>query len=849
MHETLLDHLALLKDTKAINALLSGLPIQLHDGSIASIVARIPWPNPLTSNVGFSLHSLNLIFHLVPTSPNVQHSPVVDLSSSVASIAESFVHGELSPREERFLRESVHVDYPSLSPHQSKDESSNVPGSIDPFLSAEDEEFQSETDPEGVSIFASLIERLLARFEFDALDTRITLIHPGRASFTATIAEIRYTTESNGVSGQTGSSDVALGESGVVSISGVSVTARNLHQPIPPYPPTPSSISTLPAIDPGYSSHVDSPLSHSPRSRSSSSSSLDEETQLLMSQSILSLPPRPPSPASSLASSLYQSATSDAPAVDTSISDLPSRGGESSSHMPASLSQQDFALPLEDPSDVDGTEVCETILSITSNPIVIRLTTPSPDPHPGPPTPLVDPGLPAGQPPTQRHTNSKVCEKLQLSGELGTITCVFRAWQIRRILDLSESWTSHVPLKSSIVPEPPAAPTSPAEGPANSLGSISMGLEARLSVRHVVIILLPSCASDDLQQSRDLPSMCLGDQFFAQPLSPPNLRHGYIRGLFEGLSLSVTLDTPNPDEGSLSQRKSDAARHQRGTTSGIPKNTMLSTFSIFDVSVLSFRKSSLASGSTMLASPILVTDRYLPSQYPAAHVHPDFAGPTTDDLRASTYPSLPTFDVVDWTTEKHQGNGHKLSTWRCKPKRPRHQQQRREKQDVPTVSDGGDKQPSQLSSPAIHVIVQRVIPPTTKSRIDAVDAVEATLAPLHIFADLELLLSHTGVSAFLDDILDSSSGNDSGGRPGLDKASSHEGDPTSEPEDVSTPPASPGLLDENSRAKERLRLEKLVLHDMEVDDDYPQKMNIKHTLKSGRKVLDQWLIFHLLTVT
>ena len=840
MHETLLDHLALLKDIKAINALLSDLPIQLYDGSIASIVARIPWPNPLTSNVGFSLHSLNLIFHLVPTSLDVQHSPVVDLSSSVASIAESFVHGELSPREERFLRESVHVDYPSSSPHPSKDESSNVPGGIDPFLSAEDEEFQSETDPEGVSIFASLIERLLARFEFDAHDTRITLVHPGRAIFTATIAEIRYSTESNGIPGQT-----ALGESGMVSISGVSVTARNLHQPIPPYPPTPSSISTLPA---GNSPHVDSPLSHSPRSCSSSSSSLDEETQLRMSQSILSLPPRPASPASSLASSLYQSATSDAPAVDMSISDPPSHGREASSHMPVSLSQQDFVSPLDDPSEVDGTEVCETILSITSSPIVIRLTTPSPTPHPESPTSVVNPCPPAGQPPTQRHTNVKVCERLQLSGELGTITCVFRTWQIRRILDLSEAWTSHVPLKSSIVPEPPAAPTLSAEGPVNSLGSISMGLEARLSVRHVVIILLPSSASDDLQQSQDLPSI-LGDQFFAQPLSPPNLRHGYIRGLFEGLSLSVTLDNPNPDEGSLSQRKSDATHHQRGTTSGIPRNTMLSTFSIFDVSVLSFHKSSLASGSTMLASPILVTDRHLPSQYPAAHVHPDLAGPTTDDLRASAYPSLPTFDVVDWTTVKHQRNGHKLSTWRCKPKRPRYQQQRRENQDVPTVSDDGDKQPSQLSSPAMHVIVQRVVPPTTKSRTDTADTVEVTLAPLHLFADLELLLSRTGVSAFLDDILDSSSGNDSGGEPGLNKASHHEGDPTSEPEDVSTPPATPGLLDKNSRAKERLRLEKLVLHDMEVDEDCPQKMNIKHTLKSGRKVLDQWLIFHLLTVT
>jgi autophagy-related protein 2 len=130
-----------------------------------------------------------------------------------------------------------------------------------------------------------------------------------------------------------------------------------------------------------------------------------------------------------------------------------------------------------------------------------------------------------------------------------------------------------------------------------------------------------------------------------------------------------------------------------------------------------------------------------------------------------------------------------------------------------------------------------------KSRTDTIDTLEVTTAPLHVFADLELLLSRTGISAFVDEILSSSTDN---AEPG--DVSRHEGDqPNSESEDVSTPPTTPGVLDKKAREKERLRLERLVLRDMEVDEDYPQKTSVKGTTKSGRKVLHQCLVFHVLT--
>src|SRR5882762_497560 len=85
---------------QAINALLTGLPIKLHDGSIASITARIPWPNPLTATTGLSIQSLHLTFHLASAPSPLSTQPLTNLADSVAGVAESFLHHELSPVEE-----------------------------------------------------------------------------------------------------------------------------------------------------------------------------------------------------------------------------------------------------------------------------------------------------------------------------------------------------------------------------------------------------------------------------------------------------------------------------------------------------------------------------------------------------------------------------------------------------------------------------------------------------------------------------------------------------------------------------------------------------------------------------
>jgi autophagy-related protein 2 len=175
---------------QAINALLVGLPLELHNSHVGHITARIPWPNPLTSTLGLSLQSLHLTLDLLDNPHHSQPSQTSNLADSVASVAAEFLHDELSSGEEATLRESFHPDRGS-----PPDPADYVPGGIDPFLNAE-ESTPSDTDPDGVGIFASLIERLLARFAFDAADTRITIRHPERSSFTLVIPNIRYETES-----------------------------------------------------------------------------------------------------------------------------------------------------------------------------------------------------------------------------------------------------------------------------------------------------------------------------------------------------------------------------------------------------------------------------------------------------------------------------------------------------------------------------------------------------------------------------------------------------------------------------------------------------------------------------
>ncbi|TFK29985.1 hypothetical protein FA15DRAFT_663305 [Coprinopsis marcescibilis] len=384
-------------DPGPINQHLKGLPLVLEEGTVKAVTVRIPWPNPLTSVVGFSLDSLHLRLR-IETPLHEAFPQEVDLADSVASVAETFVQEELSGAQEAQLWESF-----SAAAHSQDPEDHNVPGGLE-FISGIEKQGDYELDPAGVSIFATLIERLLARFQFDARDIQVTVVDPENISLKFSLSEIRYTT--NEVGGQ--DENVEDGTQRTLSLHGMTLTALgypiefegSVHTPSTTRPGSPSDVETDPEIS--------SPDS-SPRS---STSSFDEDTQFQMSQSLVGLPP--PHLADSMAGSIYHSIMSEHPESE----DAPA------------ISTSEIPLPDE-----------RTILSFGAVPFEITLTTPSPGGSHS-----------SGGPSAAMH------DRYQLHAACGFIAIALQPWHVSRLLSAALKMSNpHMPppRQSSTAPEQP----------------------------------------------------------------------------------------------------------------------------------------------------------------------------------------------------------------------------------------------------------------------------------------------------------------------------------------------------------------------------------------------------------
>lgn len=808
-------------DNTAINSLLAGLPVQLHDGSAGKVTVRIQWPNPLTSAIRISLESLHLTFMVAdaPSQTQLRHASS-DLAKSVASAAESFIHDELDALEEATLRDSIHSDL--SGPSMSTD---HVPGGLDPFLSEEGS--HTEGEPPGVSIFASLVERLLACVEFDSSDLKITLVHPERASFTFSIPAVRYRTEMN--SATSGSpttlqvpADQPLGTSfGVVrtlSISGVTVTSRSLR------PPSPQPIAYHSSLEASYTPpssqnmHRTSAVISRPSSPYSDSSELDEDTNMLMSQSLATLPPRPISPSSSVASSLYQSAIS---------STLPGHGRSAIREESISASPPPGATPdsLQDMTGQTGPSQTrlnitlgeiedETLLSLGQEPITVRLWTPSPVRRQANAPDVSSRSKPSGGENTRRN-DAKELEAVKLDVTVGVVAVAFQAHHIRSLLDLTQALSSHTP---------PASSREAKSDPSTS--SFSERVDATLRLRGVVVCLLP------LQGNTEL------TEYFQHPLVPPRLCHGYVRMHIEEFSAAVSIHpTPFPP----------GLRHTAALHGG---KTVTARLSLSDLSAFSFALSpkEVAGQPELVATPLIITDPNLPYQYEGSHVHPDLR-------QVNSEVSLPTFDIVDWTDPAHRTHPAKLSVWRTKRQHftapttsgsPRARPGSRETPpakpstspfDLADATPTGTRGPRAPTQPAVAVKLTVTTAPLSrrghregKAPENGVD-VDIDMAPIHVFLDVPQILGEgttserSAVLSFIEamtantgDVLDHS-----------DADGDASGDEDEDVEDADTPPGTPRAGQrysqrrlEQTREEERRRLERLVLDDLDLGFDYTQ---------------------------
>jgi len=766
---------------QAINALLVGLPLELHNSHVGHITARIPWPNPLTSTLGLSLQSLHLTLDLLDNPPNSKPSQTSNLADSVASVAAEFLHDELSSGEGAALRESFHPDRGS-----PPDPADYVPGGIDPFLNAE-ESTPSDTDPDGVGIFASLIERLLARFAFDAADTRITIRHPERSSFTLVVPNIRYETESETSSANEATlRNDATGETRTMSISGVEITMSDLRPEDTTKPAFPSIVSSVTSLPP----HP--PYGQLPRGShsrpSSPDSDIDDETQMMMSQSIASLPPRLLSSSSmsaSVASSMYHSAVSDAPFRSTAIHEPIPEVQEQPPIDPATKPEeqppptpQDQQPPLCDGSPPHGAGVPEeTTVSFGSDPIVIRLTTPPPS---------------ESRPGQQRV--EKRDESLHLSVTTGVLSFALGARHIQSLTEL-------VAILGSISPTSPSPPKFRGTTPAPSL---LPRLNVSVQIRGVVGLLLLS-----KEPSYELARV----GFFHHQLIPPKLPHGYLRIHADGISASFS-------------QLPGVGRNGRHTSGMTKVDTSLTTA---DLTVFLFEPNGSSPGSDHTASPILITDPNILTQYTSSHAHPA--------NQHNPYPICPAFDVSDWTSAANKSTTPKPSHWRARV--PQNHSQQRTSTHGRGGSVGalglspspGKSNPDFLQKPPVHSPPVVSVTATITSgghkshkgeRVpESRTHVEVRIAPLHVFADLGALLSSQdyGLLEFFQDSTPTV--------PSLAKGSVSEDSygEVSDEDEKDTPPATPRHFtgfsrSDRDRQHERQRLEQMVLDDLDLKFDY-----------------------------
>ena len=805
---------------------MTQFPIQLHDGSISSFIARIPWSNLLYDNLGCSLHSIHLTFHVIPSTPDDRLQPGINLADSISSVAESFLH-----QEEAALHESLNPNL-SSSIWPRADGEGTIPGGLDPFLSMDDDGFHS--DSTRGSVFDSLIKRILNNLEFDATDTKFTFVHPGHSSFTVSIPEIRRGKDTgDGQMKSTTDNPTSSSGTGTLTISGITVTTQNLC-PLVLLPSSPTA-STLSPVSLNTPSRFSPPPHPPPPSSSSSSSSIDEETQFMMSQSIVSLPPRHPSPPGSVTSDLYQNPIPEHPnAADESLgrsrSNTPLAGDGSQPGSNDSECPQSELLPnptLDDQKTSGSFEPSqEMILSFGTEPIVIHWIFPTnalpdtslPDSYPTPPSDVV-----------------QVDDKLQASVAIGVLSIALHARHVRSLIDLVDIMGSHQPSQR---PEPNVSDPS-SRNPANpSTSMLGPAVALNLKLRGAVLILW-SHIDDTVEPTTSEP---LAD-FFAHPLVPPRLNHGYVRAHVEALSLSLTSSASQPAKNEMKRERPAGVRGRTRRESTVTTTLELAVTDISVIAIHAVPNASLES-TILNASPILITDHHLPSQYQLAHPGTG----TSEDNNLNTHPQLPTFDVTDWTNERHQKNGVKLSMWRTRIRPKPNNQTRRESRlgatprELPANAFVEDEQQDKkpvTSAPAIRLTITRAESSSTagtKTRTKTTQLVELKSVPWHVFLNLGLA---DDVLAFLNQISASREKESLAEEIGIYEDSS------SSEEEFHTSPVEPGAIDSKAREKERRRLEKLVLNDLDLDLDYRKK---EPTSRSRRKV-GEYSSLHLLTLT
>jgi len=306
-----------------------------------------------------------------------------------------------------------------------------VPGGLDPFNADNAEENSSEMEPGGISLFATLIERLLARFEFDANDVRINLVHANNVIVNLNLSEIKY--NANTKQAQLTVEHI-VGVNRSLIVNGVTLKMKDLRMNV---------MNTAELVSPIFPSGPDIPRRLA-STGSSCSSSLNNGITLANSQTL----PQHLSPTCSISNSMYHSAL---PIVGEANEPLTIPGCPAS----ALPSHRDSCNSMLNPGDL--------VFSSGTAPITISAVT-------LPPSPI------------EEHISHQR-DKITFSCQSGLFAFALRPWHIRGLLCLSSTLSFNLPQSKSRPPNSGATKT--------AAKPIPFDIEGSLNLRGLVLLLLP----------------------------------------------------------------------------------------------------------------------------------------------------------------------------------------------------------------------------------------------------------------------------------------------------------------------------------------------------------------------
>jgi autophagy-related protein 2 len=687
----------------------------MQEGSLGSVAVNLPFQNILTAPLSMSVDRLELSLVLQRPRNSQGRTPANadelfgdPLTQSVASVAQEFIHEEL---ETPSLRESLMLDRNDAGPgHAGMDDdmSTHVPGSLDPFVedalqsravNTAERDAEILDDVEGVSVLAQVVERLLARLSFKATNITIRIIHEDHSEITLCLGGISYTTEERQESTlEGGTLEIPVGEKRTVRIDGIDVFMRDLIQKEDVYMKRSQETSSASSgSDTGHGS-LSTSSQYPPYEDSTDE---DEEIDASMTESMISLPPPVSlsrSESGSPSSTIYLSATSirahtppphspDArpltPSASSPIEPVPSPTQSSPIHPPnahlpditrpnhATGSQEDG----ERGSPILQRELKSTrILSFGKDPVLITLTTPPPR------IPSTTPAAPLG--------GSTDSQSLKLGITVGLVTVALQTTHVNAIL----SMVAFAQPNRSTDPQP-SVPTRTQRTKPSSTSSIPIlaSLHAEGAIRGVQIFVFRV-------NSLHSPSHATIQGLFSHPTSSI-VQAPHVHLHFEGIesSYSPTVDGATSSTG--------------GIRGGIRD---LSAFYI----------SSGTQADSWVASPLLIVDHHLPSQY---------------DPSSSFAEAHYTIPVVNWTDHSSRptpSGRPKRSLWRTK---------------VPPQSalKGATTRADARDEVILEAVSLRLDNPSGGMHVD--------IAPLHVFADTAMiawflgLFEEISLAAVIDD--------------------------------------------------------------------------------------------------